>query len=48
MRTAGVSRFAVRLHGEADTDAAEIPIEHATLAALRGQLERSRLQLFQE
>jgi hypothetical protein len=48
MRTAGVSRFAVRLHGEADADPLEIAIEHGTLKALRDQLELSRLHLFQQ
>jgi hypothetical protein len=47
-RTAGVSRFAIRLYGEPDTDPHEVAVPHETLVALKGHLERSRSYLFQQ
>lgn len=47
-RTEGRTSFAVRLHGATNGQPVEAPVDAATLATLRGQLEDSRLYLFQQ
>ncbi|MGI9431857.1 MAG: hypothetical protein ACR2PQ_06575 [Myxococcota bacterium] len=47
-RTKGRITFSVRLHGAPDGEPIEAAVDAATLTALRGQLEDSRLYLFQQ
>ena len=47
-RNAGVIGFAVRLHGAEDEDPLELAIGREPLTALRSQLDRCRLLLFQQ
>jgi len=47
-RKEGRITFSVRLYGAPDGEPVEAPVDAATLAVLRGQLEDSRLHLFQQ